>query len=788
MKRVILILSVLCIAHLGAQEKGTIKGKVLDAVGKQPLAGVSVRIVGSTTGAISDINGVYTISGLSENVYKLQLDYIGYQSHFETDIRVVRGKITYVREIEMQETSIAGEEITVEASGFEQDKSAPVSNYNYSREEIRRSPGATGDIFRAIETLPGVSSSGGEFSSFSVRGGSPRDNIVLVDNIPFSKVSHFDGGTEEQEAQGGRFSIFTPGLIESANFQAGGFGARYGGKNASLVDLHIKEGNRETPTVNGTYDAIGWEINYDGPSYIHKKTSLLLSARHQDFNNILKWTGQKDLGHPRYTDIIVKTTTDIASAHKLSFLGIYADDLFDRNLSHVYESNNLYGNDLAEGGETKYLIGLNWRWLTGKKSFMESVVYYGHRENPFKSGVAYTDATNGIAPAQSEVRTRDNIYVYDFNEQQLGAKSQFTYQVFTHLTAMTGLEINRFSMDNTLKQNGWDTTFVYDKDDYRSDISQLYLVRDPARTSYANKQTRYQSAGFLELSYSPDKKITLNPGVRYEYSTFNRRHAISPRVSISYVLNARTTLNGATGLYYQAPELDVTGSDARNKSLKNQKALHLIAGGTRYLGNDVKLTIEGYYKKLDHLIVKPDRTSNLRTNQGEGWARGVDIGLVKRFAQRWYGQISYSRMASRRNDHNGEGWYNSDFSQPNIFNVLFGYEFNKEWSFSTKWKYATGRPKDTYVIHENVFNDTDHMRYSKEIIRNNGDRLDDFHTWNVRVDYRKQIGRFAVVSFVDILNMYGHLNVNEEFFQYQNGKLDKRGFRVAPTMGVKIEM
>ncbi|HNO10931.1 MAG TPA: carboxypeptidase-like regulatory domain-containing protein, partial [bacterium] len=136
MKRVILILSVLCIAHLGAQEKGTIKGKVLDAVGKQPLAGVSVRIVGSTTGAISDINGVYTISGLSENVYKLQLDYIGYQSHFETDIRVVRGKITYVREIEMQETSIAGEEITVEASGFEQDKSAPVSNYNYSREEI----------------------------------------------------------------------------------------------------------------------------------------------------------------------------------------------------------------------------------------------------------------------------------------------------------------------------------------------------------------------------------------------------------------------------------------------------------------------------------------------------------------------------------------------------------------------------------------------------------------------------------------------------------------------------
>jgi hypothetical protein len=788
MKRPILFgLLVLAAASVFAQEKGTIKGKVIDELSKQPLPGLNVRLIGTSLGGSTNLEGIYLISNIPEGVYQLQMDYIGFQSHFENNVRVVRGKTTFIREVAMKESYLQGEEITVTASGFEQDKQAPVSNYNYSREEIRRAPGATGDIFRAIETLPGVSSTGGEFSSFSVRGGSPRDNIVLVDNIPFSKVSHFDGGTEEQEAQGGRFSIFTPGLIESANFQAGGFGARYGGKNASLVDLKIKEGNFATPTFNGTYDVLGWETNYDGPSYLHDNTSLLVSARHQDFKTILDWTGQRDLGHPRYTDLILKTTTEINPQNKISFLGIYAGDNFDRTLSHVYESDNLYGNDLADGREVKYLVGLNWRYLTSKNSYMENSFYFGHRNQQFVSGQAYTDEVNGIKPSRSEVRTRPEIYRFKQDEDQLGAKTNWTFQWTDGFTMITGIEINRLLFDNASVQNGFDTTFVFDNDDHRPDPSQLYLVRDPVNTNFQYDAAKWDYAGFMEWSYTMAKKFTVNPGIRYEYSQFNRRHYLSPRLSASHVYDSRTTFNAAAGLYYQAPEPDAIVSDARNERLKNQKAYHYIAGVTRYLSDHVKLTAEAYYKKFDDLVVKPDRTDNLRTNQGDGWARGLDVGLIKRFSNKWYGQVNYSRMASKRNNHDGEGSYNSDFSQPNILNILVGFELNKEWSFATKWKYATGRPKDAYIVHTDVLGDPDHLRFSKEITRNNGERLDHFHTWNVRVDYRKQIGRIAIVSFVDILNMYGHLNVNEEFFQYQDGKIDKRGFTIAPTMGVKIE-
>lgn len=788
MLRLVFTLALLIAGPAAAQTTGQIRGKVIDRSSKQPLPGANVRLLGTAIGATSNLDGIYTLVNVPENVYTLQVDFIGFNSFVETDVRVVRDRTTTVREIQMTESAIEGDEVTVVAGAFQQNKQAPVSNYNYSREEIRRSPGATGDLFRAIETLPGVSSSGYEFSAFSVRGGSPRDNIVLIDNIPFSKVSHFDGGTEEQEAQGGRFSIFTPGLIESANFQAGGFGARYGGKNASLVDLTIKEGNRENAIVDGTYDVIGWEINYDGPSRVHKNTGVILSARHQDFQRILDWTGQGDLGHPRYTDVILKTTTDVNADHKISLLGIYAWDGFNRTLSHVFESDNLYGNDVGKVRETKVLAGINWRYLTGPKSFLQTSAYFSRIHNPLHFGRAYTDTIDGVVPTRDNIRIRPDIYNEDARETQFGIKSEFTALLSPILTFRTGVEVNRFVLDYTFTQNGLDTTFVFDQNDYRPDPNRYFLVRDPLNTNSSVETTRHTYAGYGELSYTLGNYVTFNPGVRVEYNTFNKNNTVAPRLSVSYQLSERTTLNGAAGLYYQSPELETIGQDIGNAKLKNQKATHLIAGVTHYIGDNWKLTVEGYSKAFDDLIVRPDRTSNRRTNDGDGWARGIDVGLVKRFVNKWYGQVNYSRMASKRNDHGGEGEYNSDFSQPNIFNLLIGYQFNKEWSIATKWKYATGRPTDSYIVHADVLNDPTQVRYSKEIVDNNGRRLDTFHTWNVRVDYRKQFRKFAIVSFVDVLNVYGHLNVNEEFFQYQDGKIDKRGFRIAPTMGIKVEI
>ena len=92
------------------------------------------------------------------------------------------------------------------------------------------------------------------------------------------------------------------------------------------------------------------------------------------------------------------------------------------------------------------------------------------------------------------------------------------------------------------------------------------------------------------------------------------------------------------------------------------------------------------------------------------------------------------------------------------------------------------------MVHNDIFGNPDFVRFSKEITVNNGQRLSDFHTFNFRVDYRKQFGRLALVSFLDIVNVYNRLNVSQERFRELVGDIEEAGFEILPTFGVKLEL
>ena len=339
--------------------------------------------------------------------------------------------------------------------------------------------------------------------------------------------------------------------------------------------------------------------------------------------------------------------------------------------------------------------------------------------------------------------------------------------------------------DSRFVLSGRDTLYTYDADD-RRDPENHYLIVEPDDVDSNFDENQNLFAGFSELSLAAGRASS-NVGVRYEYSQFNGESTWSPRASASFDLGSQTRLSLAGGLYYQTPRFRVIVAEPRNRDLHNERAIHLVGGATRYLRPDLKMTLEGYAKRFDDLIVRNDRTSSLRTNGGDGWTSGVDLSLIKRLTHRFYGQVNYSYSWSRRNDHDGEGDYPSDFNQPHVFNVLGGLEFNKEWTLSAKWKYATGRPTDSFIVHADVFQDPTYIRFSKQVTRDNGTRLSDYHTLNVRLDYRKQFGRFALVSFLDIVNLYNHLNVNEARFLPLTGKEDERGFQILPTIGSRIE-
>jgi hypothetical protein len=289
----------------------------------------------------ADTAGAFSFDHVPEGVYSVEVEEQGYVKAAQANVRVVLRRAAAVEFALVRGSDDVLAEVVVSARATAEDPRATPNTVQLEREEIRRNPGSAGDVFRALDVLPGVVSTG-EFSSFTVRGNGPRDNLILIDGIPFDKVAHFDESLGEQEAVdgGGRYSIFAPNIIGSAKFSPGGWRAAEGGKNGSLLELQIADGNPVSSTAGARVDIIGVEADYDGPSYVADNTSLLLSARHFDFSNLFEAIGEEDIGTQRLTDFIVKSVTELNDDHRLELLAIQAGEDSKRTVENALASEN----------------------------------------------------------------------------------------------------------------------------------------------------------------------------------------------------------------------------------------------------------------------------------------------------------------------------------------------------------------------------------------------------------------------------------------------------------------
>ncbi len=770
----------------GEEFIGSIKGKIINKSTKQPVELITIKVMNTKFGTISKKDGTFIIEKIPEGVYHLEFSMVGYSKVVENSVRVIRNKTSVVKEIEMQEDNFQTQDVIVSADKNRSTEARALS-YSYSKSEIMRTPGTAGEVFRAIAALPGVSTGGGENAGFMVRGASPSENIILVDGFPFSKITHYSDGASDDLASGGRFSIFSPMVIENAEFQGGGFSSRYGGKNASFLDLKIKEGNSEDYTLNGTYDFLGYEFNYDGPTFIDKSTSILIAGKSHNYKNIMNLIGEEQHGVPKLSDYLVKTTTNINN-HKISLLAIYSDESMKKTVDNIYKADkpeDLYNNGVYFGTEIKNLYGISWRWLTSENTFLNTKVYYENVRLDAKDGTAYTNPKNGIFPEKSTVEVDENIYTYKEHQSKTGAKIDFSY-IFSKANAFAvGAEFNSSNYDQSQILSKKDTSYTFTSEDIKDNPNQYYVVANPEDETFHYKKQIKDLAFWTELNIQLSNKFSATTGLRYELSEINNIFYLSPRIAFKYGIDESSSLNFASGIYYQVPMMRYIFT---NDNVEQERALHFILGYNKYLTDDISFTAECYYKSLNNLLVKTGGLGFDVENKGYGYATGIDLSISKKLTENFFGQISYSYSISKRNDDNGVGYYNSDFSQPHILNILAGWQIDNEWAISAKWKFASGLPTDSYVVHSNVLNNPDLVRYSREITVKNSVRFNNNHSLDLRVDYRKQIfGRFAIVTFIDIMNVYGYQNQNDTDFECETGKVSNDGFSIMPTFGFKFE-
>jgi len=790
---VIIFMVMLMPVLVSAQQRGTIKGKIIAQTTKEPISGVSIALKEMQLTVVSDSAGLFSINDIAVGTYSLTLSYVGFQEKLLNDITVVPGK-TYYLEAELLNDDRRLSAVTVKAFRGEHNPMIPVSSYSFSREEIFRSPGAQGDIFRAIGILPGVVSSGGQYSAIAVRGQGTSDNVYIADDIPLFEVSHlevegFNAGFNDPN--GGRFSIFAPRVIDNALFEGGGFGAQYGRRSSSYLGLGIKEGNKETPFLSGQFDLLGATLIYDGPSGFDKKTSVFASARYQNFALVEQLIGYNSVGTPAYGDYMIKTTTEINARNKLSLIAMLNPESYTRTINDFSKSPSLNkdnsSNFIGTSKTGKAVIGLSLRTLTGKGSYWKNVLYFRNKHVDNDLGIAnpLVDAGGNIVDKISIPYESDLRHIKD-DQHEFGYRSIFTvHGKHVHMTA--GIDLARMDLDYARTLKHTDTLYTFGPNDYRPVASQYYLILQPSDFNSMYKDFAYNASGYVDLSFTLFNWLTLNPGVRYDYTGFAKQHMVAPRISGSIGIDSRQSVNFATGVYYEDPQYSDIASQPAGHNLKSERTIQYILGYKYYFSPDLKLTAEGWYKQFDDVAVQPASGRPFLNNNGTGYAYGGDINLTKRLSDNYYGQIGYSYMLSKRDDHGGLGKYDYIFSIPHSFSLLGSYKPNGKWVFSGKFRYSTGRPTDNYIVHSNVFHDSSYLRYAQQKIGKNAGRLNNFISLDLRADYKWTVKKASWTAFVDIVDVNNRFNQSSGIFQTLTGRVYYLGLAVFPSFGLRVD-
>ena len=221
-------------AALEASEAmGEMHLRVIDKDTRRPIAQAELTVIrrgSESQGRRTDEDGVVRLEGLAPGLYGVRAERAGYVTVVEASVRVAPRRTTSL-ELELISGGEELEEVVVVASAVRADAAGAVIASYFDREALRSAIGSGSDVLRALDGMPGLVSLG-EFSDFSVRGRGPRNNLILVDGLPYDKVVHFDQtlGEKEEIGGGGRFSIFAPNLVAGAEFSPGGWSAAYGGR------------------------------------------------------------------------------------------------------------------------------------------------------------------------------------------------------------------------------------------------------------------------------------------------------------------------------------------------------------------------------------------------------------------------------------------------------------------------------------------------------------------------------------------------------------------------------
>ncbi|MHB9040666.1 MAG: TonB-dependent receptor [Melioribacteraceae bacterium] len=753
----LLIFMMLLGINLSAQNlKGTITGKVVDEVTNEPIPGVNVVIVGSQKGAAADLNGEFVISNLDAGIYQVRVSALGYSTIIKSDVIVNNAKPTNLL-LKMVSALIELEGVTVRSGYFEMDPSEIGSVANLSYEEIRRAPGGFEDVVRALSVLPGVAQASAGRNDLVVRGGAPSENLYLVDGFIVPNINHFGS----QGATGGPLSFINLDFVRETSFSSGGFSSKYGDKLSSVLTIDLREGRKDRLGGKAIISASQFGLNLEGP--IGQKGNFIFSARRSYLDFIFNAAGFNFV--PEYYDALTKFSYDLDAKNRFSYLFIGA---FDKVKFNNKDSEDLYENSRILGlNQNSYLTGLSYRHLF-EKGFFEITLSRN-----------FTDFDS------SQRDTLLNpIFLNKSREGENELKGDIIYKLSANSELDLGLSAKLVKFSADIKLPSFITTFGE-----KLNITSLNTAKNFTKFGI---YTQYSNIMFDRL------RISL--GARGDYfSGINVTFYFSPRFSTAFMLNEISSINFSAGIYHQSPSYIWLIADELNRNLNAVRVNQFVLGYERRLREDLRMKVEGFLKNYENYPASVLRPYLVLANTGAGYGggdenfasfgleplvsagigdvHGIEFSLQKKSSDTPnYGILSVTWSESTFTGLDGVKRAGS-YSQNWIVNLTGGYIFNKNWEASFKFRFATGNPYTPFN------NDG-----TQSVANYNSSRFKPVHSLDLRVDRRWDFDNWALITYLDIQNIYNNKNTNTIRWDYRKGKIDDQSsIGLLPSIGVSLE-
>ncbi len=809
MRNVLLLSSLLLIGAINAVAEtamsGELKGIVLDKTTRSPVIAANVIVLGEGKGAATDLEGRFVIGNLSPDTYHIQASALGYEVLIISEIAVTPGRSSSV-EFRLTPSMLVAEEVVfTKKTWFAETNELPTSNRGLRYEEIRRAPGASEDVQRMIQAFPGVAGENDQNNEIVVRGGSPSENLIVLDGIEIDNINHYgyEGGS------GGPISQLDPEFLQDVNFASGGFAAKYGDRLSSVLAMDLREGDREEYHGELGIGMAGAGGNIEGP--LPGGNGSFLASYRKSYLEFIVESGAAGLTSvPKYWDFQTKIVRDFGPKQTLSIFVNHGYDVIvidaedgEGGYSRGAEAVDYDGAKTIVGGRLRSLWGWGFTDLVAARSISDwNVIAAEVREND--NNALYTEDVYW----QKNSETADQLHFHAngkaFNKDEWSAGVTFKPISFTH--------------------NWWliaDTTLFDDGSLGPTDGAPDVNIRPVTRVH--EETTSFKYASYLQYSWRPKSELTIVGGLRYDGFDYSGEGGLGPRASITYNLSPKWIISGAAGIYYQShPLLNYTSdSGGANKNLPHARAIQYVIGLSHLPREATKISIEAYYKKYNSLLVSEqwlERESGnssflsdrlLTSGEKESW--GLELFMQQKLMTHWYGIFSLSVGQSRFSDPVHDD-FPSDYDFPIVASTVLGYKTSMtDWrkSEQTKWywwwtvplpingdelsvssrlRYLGGRPfTDETWYGEGVSSPMPIYDEHWEPAQVNGTRFPDYSRWDIRIDNKYFYGNSALVVYVEVQNILNKMNVADYVYADDNEIDTIEQFRFFFVGGVKYE-